>query len=470
MSCGTPATSGRGSTTARFSSCSRSSARSSGPTRRSRPRRRCPASSAGDVVWVEPRLVAEVEFSEWTHDGHVRQPSYKGLRDDKPAADVRHERPAAEVVREGKRELRLSNLDKLFWPDEGITKGDLARLLPPGGAGARPSSPWPAVHDAPLPRRRVRQGVLPEGRAVAHAGLDPDVPDARSATRGGKEREVDFPIVDDELALLWMVNMGCIDMNPWYSRVDRPDRPDFVLFDLDPTPEVPYAQTVEVALHVKTLLDGLGARLVPEDLGRQGLPHPRPARPPLDLRGLPVVRRARGGHDRAFLPEARHDPVGEVASPRRADRRQPERHGQDDRVGLLGAARTRARPSRRRFAGTRSTRRSTRPRSRWASCSIASSGSATSTPECSRRGSRSRRRFARSREVRCPHEELPLGRPSTVPWLAVRSRRFVTLALPPDAALHSPAAAGARARAHRLSRPRSASSRSQASSPEASTA
>jgi bifunctional non-homologous end joining protein LigD len=67
-----------------------------------------------------------------------------------------------------------------------------------------------------------------------------------------------------------MANMGCIDMNPWYSRVDKPDRPDFVLFDLDPTPEVPYAQTVEVALILKGLLDGLGLESFPKTSGGKG--------------------------------------------------------------------------------------------------------------------------------------------------------------------------------------------------------
>ena len=76
----------------------------------------------GDVVWVEPKLVCEVEFLEWTHDGHLRAPSFQGLRDDKPAEAVRRERPGR-----GRRKasLKLSNLDKLFWPEEGITKGDL---------------------------------------------------------------------------------------------------------------------------------------------------------------------------------------------------------------------------------------------------------------------------------------------------------------------------------------------------------
>jgi bifunctional non-homologous end joining protein LigD len=80
------------------------------------------------------------------------------------------------------------------------------------------------------------------------------------STRGSPRRKrwISAPIVNDEDALLWMVNMGCIDMNTWYSRVDRPDRPDFVLFDLDPSPDVGFAETVQVALLVKAALDALG--------------------------------------------------------------------------------------------------------------------------------------------------------------------------------------------------------------------
>jgi bifunctional non-homologous end joining protein LigD len=81
---------------------------------------------------------------------------------------------------------------------------------------------------------------------------------------------VEFPVVNDELALLWMVNIGCIDMNTWYSRIDKPDRPDFVLFDLDPTPEVPWSQTVEVALILKKLLDALELRSFPKTSGGKG--------------------------------------------------------------------------------------------------------------------------------------------------------------------------------------------------------
>ncbi len=215
--------------------------------------------------------MAEVEFSEWTHDGHVRQPSYKGLREDKAPSEVRHERPPADIVRAGKRELSLSNLDKLFWPDEGITKGDLLEYY-------RAVAPVlvPHLKGRPFTMRRYPDGAF--GKAFFQKDAPSHMPDwirtfATEVTTRSKERAqrtVSFPVVDDELALLWMVNMGCIDMNPWYSRVDRPDRPDFVLFDLDPTPEVPYGQTVEVALILKALLDGLGLESFPKTSGGKG--------------------------------------------------------------------------------------------------------------------------------------------------------------------------------------------------------
>jgi bifunctional non-homologous end joining protein LigD len=221
----------------------------------------------GDVQWVAPRLVAQVRFSEWTHDRHLRHPSYLGLRDDKAAAEVVGEA----VVRRGKRELKLSNLDKLFWPEEGITKGDLLRYY-------REVAPVlvPHLANRPFTMRRYPDGAY--GKAFFQKDAPSHMPDwiprfrARVSARDEERTKkwIEFPVVSDELALLWMVNMGCIDMNAWYSRIDRPDRPDFVLFDLDPTPEVPWTQTVQVALILKQLLDSLGLESFPKTSGGKG--------------------------------------------------------------------------------------------------------------------------------------------------------------------------------------------------------
>jgi len=225
----------------------------------------------GDVQWVEPRLVAQVRFGEWTHDGHLRHPAYLGIRDDKDAAEVTAPPPAADTVSSGKRELRLSNLDKPFWPDEGITKGDLLRYY-------QTVSPaiLPHLKDRPFTMRRYPNGAY--GEAFFQKDAPKHMPEwiptyhALVSTRekSRAKKWVDFPLVNDELALLWMANMGCIDMNTWYSRVDKPDRPDFVLFDLDPTPEVPWTQTVEVALILKELLDNLGLQSFPKTSGGKG--------------------------------------------------------------------------------------------------------------------------------------------------------------------------------------------------------
>jgi len=202
-----------------------------------------------DVVWVEPRLVAEVEFVEFTHDGHLRAASFQGLRDDKEAA---------EVHREDSR-VTLSNPEKLFFPDEGITKADLFEYY-------REVAPVlvPHLRDRPFTMRRYPDGAT--GKAFFQKDAPKHMPEwiprhrAHVSTRESPPRKkwIDAPLVNDADALLWMVNMGCIDMNTWYSRIDRPERPDFVLFDLDASSDVGFAETIEVALIVKAALDALG--------------------------------------------------------------------------------------------------------------------------------------------------------------------------------------------------------------------
>ena len=224
----------------------------------------------GDVVWVEPRLVVEVEFGEWTHDGHLRHPSYKGLRDDKPAAAGAARAPGRGGGPQGQARAAAVEPRQALLARRGDHEGRPARLLPPVAPVLVPH-----LRHRPFTMRRYPDGI--DGKAFFQKDAPSHMPEwiptyrALVSTRdGGEKKWVEFPLVNDELALLWMVNMGCIDMNAWYSRVDRPDRPDFVLFDLDPTPEVPWAQTIEVALLLQGLLDGLGLAGFPKTSGGKG--------------------------------------------------------------------------------------------------------------------------------------------------------------------------------------------------------
>ncbi|MDX6486075.1 MAG: bifunctional non-ous end joining protein LigD [Gaiellaceae bacterium] len=222
----------------------------------------------GDVTWVKPKLVCEVRFAEWTHDGHLRAPVFVGLREDKAATEVRREDPVEAV--EGR--VKLSNLDKVFYPDEGITKGDLIDYY-----RAVADVLLPHLRDRPFTMRRYPDGAF--GKAFFQKDAPSHMPDwiptfrAHVSTRESPKRMkwIDAPIVNDEDALLWMVNMGCIDMNTWYSRVDKPDRPDFVLFDLDPSSDVGFRETVQVALVVKAALDALGLVSFPKTSSADGM-------------------------------------------------------------------------------------------------------------------------------------------------------------------------------------------------------
>ena len=226
---------------------------------------------ARSVHWVEPTLVAQIEFVEWTRDGRLRAPVYLGLRDDKPADEVRRERPpmSPELARRG-RTLRFSNLDKPFWPDEGITKGDLlayyrdvAEVL------------VPHLRSRPFTMKRYPDGWL--GKSFFQKNAPTHMPSwikrapFPASTRDGEKRIIDYALLDDELALLWAVSMGCIDLHAWASRVDRPDRADWVMFDLDPSPDVGFPETVEVALHVREMLTLLDLDCCAKTSGSRGI-------------------------------------------------------------------------------------------------------------------------------------------------------------------------------------------------------
>ena len=224
-----------------------------------------------DIIWVEPKLVCEVEFAEWTHDGRLRAPSYKGLREDKEAEEVRRELPIETEVRRGKRALKLSNLDKVFFPESGLTKGDLLAYY-------RDVAPAlvPHLKNRPFTMKRYPDGR--DGKFFFQKDAPKHMPEwihrkaFRATSRETREkRMITYPLVNDDLALLWMVNMGCIDMNVWYSRVDRPERPDFVLFDLDPSPDVGFPEVVQVTLLVKEVLDALELEGLPKTSGSDGM-------------------------------------------------------------------------------------------------------------------------------------------------------------------------------------------------------
>lgn len=203
--------------------------------------------------------------------GRLRAPSFQGLREDKVARQVHREEPLPAELRRGKRVLRLSNLGKVFWPEEGITKGDLLSYY-------RVVAPvlLPHIRNRPFTLKRYPDGI--DGEHFFQKDAPRHMPEwiptraYRSTSRETREkRSIRYPLVNDELALLWMVNMGCIDLNTWYSRVDRPDRPDFVLFDLDPAADAGFPETIQVALLVKEALGALGLADFPKTSGSKGI-------------------------------------------------------------------------------------------------------------------------------------------------------------------------------------------------------
>jgi bifunctional non-homologous end joining protein LigD len=166
----------------------------------------------------------------------------------------------------GGRELRLTNLRKPFWKKLGITKRDLLQYY-------ADASPWllPHLKDRAMVMKRYPNGAEGEFFYMKRAPAPrPDWIEICDIDHGSAGR-INFPIVQDLPSLLWLINLGCIDLNPWYARCDDTDRPDFLHFDLDPGPGANFAKVREVAFRVRDILAQLKMPTFPKTTGSKGI-------------------------------------------------------------------------------------------------------------------------------------------------------------------------------------------------------
>ena len=163
-------------------------------------------------------------------------------------------------------DVPLTNLDKPFWPELGITKGDLLQYY----ADVAPLL-LPHLVDRPMVMKRYPHGWSGDFFFMKRT---PDyAPDFIRTCRVHHDsgNVIDFPLVNDVATLLWVINLGCIDLNPWYSRCDDTDRPDVLHFDMDPVPGADFAKVRAAALIVAEALDALGMTSYPKTTGSKGI-------------------------------------------------------------------------------------------------------------------------------------------------------------------------------------------------------
>ena len=264
---------------------------------------RCPFTAAPPANerahWVEPTLVAQVEFAEWIEGNALRHPVYAGLRDDRlaeavvrePATDAGRAVPddqqeliaavvdklatLEETRKRGTLELddgvrvTIGNLEKVFWPSLGITKGELLRFY------AR-IAPYllPAIAERPLVMKRFPNGIagksfyqhrapspLPDGLPVMSVRESPDQPDT----------EVPYLVGGSLATLLYMAQLAAISQDPWFSRVSSVERADLTAFDLDPMPGTSFRRVLDVACWIHDELERIGVPSVPKTSGSEGL-------------------------------------------------------------------------------------------------------------------------------------------------------------------------------------------------------
>lgn len=256
-------------------------------------------------VWVEPLRVAEVRFTGWTKEGRLRHPSFVTIREDQGPAEVRHERPG----REEETVVKLTNPSKVLYPSAGLTKRDLYDYVDHVA-----DELLAHVGRRPLTLVRCPDGI---GRPCffqkhAMAGLPPAV---KTVAIPEKEGKGEYLYVEDREGLLGLVQLGCLELHVWGSRIDRVERPDRMVFDLDPAEGLGWDEVASAAREVHDVLETLGLRSHPMLTGGKGI-H---VVVPLERRqGFDAVKRFSGAVAKTM---ADHQPKRYVAKASKAVRR-----------------------------------------------------------------------------------------------------------------------------------------------------
>lgn len=247
-----------------------------------------PWKQRGKVTWLKPELVCNVKFANWTNDKHLRVPVFMGLRTDKDEKEVMKNNDTRPDTKTGKkaagakkpakdtgdyeakingRQLKITNPGKVYFPQDGITKGDVIDYY-------RRIAPYmlPYLKKRPQSLNRHPNGIDKPGFYQKDMDTEqiPTWLHTEALWSKSNEANIDYLICDNEATLVYMANLGCIEINPWHSPFDDPDHPDYMIMDLDPG-EIGFKHVVETALEIRKLCEETGIASYCKTSGATGL-------------------------------------------------------------------------------------------------------------------------------------------------------------------------------------------------------
>ena len=238
------------------------------------------------VTWVKPDLICEVKFAEITWDGKLRQPIFLHLRDDKDINEVNMAntktistvkgKPSEtdedlkkddKIFTFGKSKVKATHLNKIYFPEDGITKGDVINYYI-----SMADCILPYLKDRPESLLRNPNGIHDKGFFQKDAGGNvPSYIKSKKIFSESNQKEVDYIVCNNAATLTYVNNLGCIEINPWHSTIKALDKPDYLIIDIDPSEKNTFEQVIEAANVVKQVLDKAGALSFCKTSGASGL-------------------------------------------------------------------------------------------------------------------------------------------------------------------------------------------------------